>query len=480
MLFLCAMGLLGCGSRSTLSYSDDPDDVVGDREPGNGAPGAGGGSTGSAGSSGIGASGAGGGISVPPPNVDRPPPDLQPGCDRQGELVGDLVVFRQEDLAPLEGCTALDGNLQLSGPLNNLQQLRSLREISGKLSILRGPTSLVGLEQLTNVQDLQLESVRASSLQPLSGLSVVGTLSIGGDVPQGNLNGLSGIRNLRALTLENTSLASLAGLAVPAQMRSIRIANSTVNDLGVLASVSAIDDLLELSGAVGFSTLEVFRNLTRIGSLLLSQNPDLIHIDALAQVTDVDSLVLFENPRLEHVPAFDGLQSLEVLDIERNAVLRNVPSFGQATRIAQITVRQNPRLERVVFSALTATTLPNTSDTNQILIAENQALTQVLMPLLTRASTLTIAANPSLSSVDFGALTFVQDRLTVVTNPTLPSASLSHLLDVQTSQLKLGANQGDAPLVSCPWLGDDRCDEVSLLCSAGSDSQDCSAGSPPY
>jgi hypothetical protein len=476
----CWLALTGCGSRTGFLDGDGaslPDDDA------TGAAG-GGGSAGSAGAGGLGSGGssmlgAGGSIGETPPSVEPPPPELPEGCANGGAFEGDVVIFSPADFAQLEGCTELRGNLQILARVADLRQLRSLREVEGRLSIVRGPVSLEGLESLREVWELQLDSLVPASLQPLAGLLRVRTLSISGDMRQTDLNGLGGIINLRELQIHNSTLPSLAGLAVPSRMSAIRIEDSFTTDLTALAGVTQIDDDLVLTNVQGLTTLDVFAGLDGVQNLALTNNPDLIHIDALGQGSGLEYLFVDGNAKLERLPDLEGTRDLEIVQIVNNPALRNVPRFGLVTRVTQLTIQGNPALERVEFPGLTARS-PSLERGSFLSIVENAALTQISAAGLTETGSLTIAANPVLTSAAFPLLQAVPGRLTIIDNAALVSASLGTLLTATTSARKIAANQGDSPLTSCPYTNDDHCDQTSNVCAPGSDLVDCGNGYPPY
>lgn len=471
------LAFVACGSRTGFLDSDGlslPDDEVTGEAGSGGSAGAGG--LGLAGSSMV---GAGGSIGQRPPDIDQTPPEPPQGCVDGGSFEGDVVIFGNGDVAQLEGCREIRGNLQIRARLVDLRPLRSLEEVSGTLGIVRGPQALEGLESLREVQGLQLDSIQAVSLQPLAGLQRVRTLAVSGDMPQGNLRGLGGILNLRELRIENSSLTTLAGLAVPLRMSAIRITDSATSDLGALAGVTQIDADLALTNVQGLTTLNVFAGLVATRNLTLSNNPDLIHVDAVGQVGGLKNLFVIGNSKLERLPDLEATRDLDILQIMNNPALRNVPRFGPLTRFLQFGIQGNPALERAEFPALSAVA-QSLERGAFFAILENAALTQISAAGLTDTGSLTIAANPALASAAFPILQAVPGRLTIVDNAVLPGTSLGTLLTVPTSARKIASNQGDTPLTSCPYTNDDYCDETSNVCAPGSDFVDCSNGYPSY
>jgi hypothetical protein len=297
-------------------------------------------------------------------------------------------------------------------------------------------------------------------------------------VPQGNLNGLGGIINLRQLVLSDSSLPSLAGLVVPPSMFSIVIRDSTISDASVLSSVSQIDQDLVLINVRGLTTLDAFSALASVRVLNLGSNPDLVQIDGLANLSQVDSIGIEAHPRLERVPDFGAIRFAESVTILNNAVLRNVPLLPQVERLEQLVIQDNPALERLDLPTLGA--LEGSTDQSSITVARNRALTQINAAALRALRRLTIAENSTLTAVELPSLQFVADRFEVLMNPLLGGAALDPLRTVTSTRTKIGANQGDTPLASCPWTNDDRCDETSGACAAGSDLVDCNGGYPPW
>lgn len=478
--------LAGCGSRTGFlagegvggALGDDPTGIAGS----GGSAGAGG--LGFAGSSMV---GAGGSVAMqPPPDIAEPPPDEElSGCANGGVFEGDVLILTADDFPQLEGCTEVRGSLTIRARVADLEPLRALREVRNTLRIRRGPQSFAGLENLRQVQELALDRIEAVSLQPFAGLERVRRLSITGDVPQGNLSGLGSIANLRELELNSSSLPTFSGLTVPPRMSSIVITRSSPVDLSALEGVSQLERGLDLSEVSGLVTLAAFSALSSVGGLSIRDNRDLVHIDGVANLSELDFLSITGNPRLEHLPSFAGLSFVNSVFILDNAVLRNVPRFDQAARIVTIMLQRNPALERVVFPSLAS--VDASSELNDaardsvsfFTITENELLAEVSAPFLRTTHRLVIAQNPSLTAIVLPALEAVSDRLNVVVNPLLPGVSLGTLLTATTSQRKIGANQGDAPLASCPWTNDERCDEPQV-CTAGSDLLDCSLESPAW
>lgn len=465
---LCA--LAGCGSRAESSPDDDSvvlpaDELAAAR------------GVGSEGSSGE-AAGMPAAEGQEPADVDEPPAVAQ-GCRDGGVLEGDFTLRDDVDFAQLEGCSELRGNLLIQITKGDLAPLQQLRKVTGSLHIGSGPPSLAGLENLSEVKKLFLDWPRATSLQSLAGLQRVSELSIEGDVPQGNLDGLGGIVDLQVLTISGSSLPSLAGLVLPARMASVSISNSATSDLSGLAGVTQLGMGLALTNVRGLTSLHTLTALVEADTLSLVDNPDLVAVAEPPQLTQMPYLFVQGNARLEQLPALARLSSLVSVEIRDNPALRSLPSFAGAATINSTIILGNAALERIELPGLGATIYEGYTQ-GSIVIAEHPLLTQISLPALTRTATLTIVGNAALADVDVPLLELARERLVVAQNAELSSAELGTLLTAETPVRKVGGNRGDAPLESCPWTNDGYCDEATNLCAAGDDAVDCNDGALPW
>ena len=175
----------------------------------------------------------GGRGSNPPPEAEPPPPgggtpDETPSsaelpCAFDGIFDASMLVETAADLALLEGCSEVNGDLAILGlATDDLSELRQLRRVNGTFQLVMSG-SLAGLERLESVHNLWLESLDTQSLEPLANLLQIGTgseddgvLVISGLVQARNLIGLD---NLQAVSdifiVDSSSLQSLVGLAIP-------------------------------------------------------------------------------------------------------------------------------------------------------------------------------------------------------------------------------------------------------------------------
>lgn len=404
---------------------------------------------------------------------------------------GNVLVTNQADVAALEGCEEIRGELAIQFyPDADLTALHSLRSVDAALVIggseyrflapdeapeveqldqidqreaaLRGTwlSSLEGLESLTRVGELVIDSTAIIDLTPLQQLQLIGGSSISstertipGDrfVQSGlsiqrnpNLLALTGLENARGVTsitiTENKSLASLSGLSLSPNLDQISIAECpALNDIDALETVKtvssvfldelAVTDLDALSGLEEASDginlvanaalvdASALSGLISASSIAFMGNPALTILPTLTHLSDMPEALFFaDNDALEAIDIDPGTafgrafnfadtgrtRSLAIIQIDGNANLRSVilheSPVGEFGLIAAevVSVYDNPNLASVDLGGL--------QRIDMLTISENPRLAQVTSPDLTRVGTLQVIDNASLSTAAFANL----------------------------------------------------------------------------
>jgi hypothetical protein len=225
-----------------------------------------------------------------------------------------LSTQAQVNNFPTRGCTAITGNLIISGSnINNLTGLSSLTSVSNNVRIIDNTvlTNLNGLNNLTKVGgenggDLRINNnPQLISVAGLSGLTRIGfDLQVTDNTVLPNLDGLNNLTSIGGdLRIQNNpKLISVAGL-------------SGLTSVSFNAQISGNDVLSNLTG---------LNNLTSIGGDLLIQ----------------------ANPQLSSVAGLSGLRSISFdLRITNNAILTSLTGFSSLTSIGgDLRINNNPQL----------------------------------------------------------------------------------------------------------------------------------------
>lgn len=394
-------------------------------------------------------------------------------CADSAIVEGDVLVAGQADLASLEDCEEIRGELTIQlFPAADLSPLHALRVVEGTLSVGQEAASVAFA-----AADFDPEEVEALAAQDAE-LLANGWLA--------SLAGLEGLERVGALFLEGTSVSDLSALE---QLRVIGgqvartgnvlsletgslslIANRSLVDLQGLESVRGVDALLivDSPSLQSLSGIVLEPELTAVN---LSDAPELVDLSALSPLVNVISLTL-SGLGVADLSALSSLQTAELIGIHgnpalvdasglatlvraasvafsQNAALRRLPSFGQWFFVPdELLILDNPVLETVAldFGGFPATRLVDGSEhvvpTNVVEIRGNAGLSSVSIPAhparedgaanggLTSVDFFLLSDNPSLSSVDFGGLRRA-GVLSIANHASLDSVTLGSLARVE-------------------------------------------------
>jgi hypothetical protein len=367
------------------------------------------------------------------------------GCEElRGELI--IEIFAGADTSPLGSLRSVGGSLVIGA----IPELRPGSEYDYPDDTSRAYVSeiieqgylpsLHGLGAIESVAHLALNGVGVRDLSDFESLrsvsnyfggSITGMVQIY-DAP--NLTSLAGLENVRdvmQLVLNgNPALESLDGLVVGSSMGGVSIDGSP--------RLSSLRELAPVVSAVGLGLFETgvrnldeLENLGQVVDINLSGNLDLENIDRLGALSGMESLTIAGNPRLTSIPTLSNLFGfLTTVVIEGNAELRTIALGLTAGATAYITrgrptessagffeIRNNPKLETLALAAG-----------------------------LEKADYLTVDANASLASIDFGSLRSL-DRLALEDNPALTTLVLGDLQTIDSLWVT------DNPLLTSAQLG---------------------------
>jgi hypothetical protein len=400
---------------------------------------------------------------------------MDPMTDGACPAAGNIVIMNQAELDALEGCTAIEGDLQIVPFAHaDLRPLHALRSVSGWLNfrvpndIVDGATrsrlaalnregwlALDGLEALESVGRLYIEGLASPSLVPLSNLRVIttGELTMTSCGGLRDLHGLEGLAGVNLLQLFCDELESIAALRLAREMIGLQIQGAkNLSDLGSPEVTTVFYNLV--LGGTALRNLDALAKVSSVfGAVVIDNNPDLTSVDGLNQLERVGSLNLHGNPQLSRLPAFDVLSSLDALRIDENAQLSELSAFSGlpreddfypepseywderailARRPDIIAISDNPELRQIA--------IPVGWDSGaHVSVLRNATLEHLSLGQLARVDFLEIEANPLLSSVELAALTRV-DSLRLRDNPLLAPAAFDA---VQTFERDMAGNAGD-------------------------------------
>lgn len=411
-----------------------------------------------------------------PPLVTPPPRDAESSGEPELTVDGTPItcapelIDEQAELDALEGCEVATTGLLIAFEGADLRPLHALRVAEQGVTVGNGFGAIPALDGLENLEraSLQLQGVLVRDLRAL--------------------------RNLR-------SLATGSSTQFPGHLSILDCPN--LESLDGLGALEVDGVYMEIVGNPQLQSLAPLTLLPRVGTITLQQNPALLDLEAVRAMEQTERLVLRDMPQttlddfsnlreadlveitqngaLTDLGGIAGLESFWGLSVIHNASLRVMHEFPLLNEARSIWILDNPELETIQgFPVLRALGNRDSDGTGELSIKENPKLASIeAWPSLEVTDTLEITENAALETVKFAALSSVEGRLMVTSNPLLTPETISALEAISTPYRKLAGNE-TAPVLAnpCPWLQDGVCDEVpeGALCAPGTDRPDCSPG----
>lgn len=225
---------------------------------------------------------------------------------------------------------------QNKGAKNQLQHLRfglppNLKSLflAKSLDLGKKPQkSLLQIEQLANLEELDVFGCKLQNLDFLAPLSQLRSLCITGN-PLRGLHVLEKLQNLSILVANSANVKNLSPLASLQNLQILLFWNNNISDISPLSGLSELRELI--LGYNKISDISALATLTKLTDLQLWDNENISDISSLTQLTAMRDLNLSSN-KIDNIDALCNMHQLQRLDIERNsieniAVLENMPKL---------------------------------------------------------------------------------------------------------------------------------------------------------
>lgn len=327
----------------------------------------------------------------------------------------DSITFSSQaeiDNFPNLGCTAMTGNVVISGPdIANLDGLLGLASIGGDLVIDSNLvlTSLSGLDSIKTVGG-NLWIIDNALLPNLIGIENLASVSGNIDINfNGSLASLAPFKQLKSIagqvTIWANPLQSLGGLDSLRYAGGMHIwQNEALTNLNGLHRLDSVGEI-SIRGNLGLT------DLTGLGNLRVIQ-----------QNMTISGLIFFmpDNSSLTSLQGLDQLVSVGgQLEISHHPLLTNLSGLGALGSIGDLNISFCPLLTDL--SSLSVLDSIDTID-GDVIIAQNAALTSLggLENIVSIGGTLNISANPLLPDLaGLEGLRAVDDLIYVANNENL-------------------------------------------------------------
>lgn len=386
------------------------------------------------------------------------------------ELVntGGVSINSIEKLELLSGVTKIDGDVEITGDMDELFGLECLTEITGFLYVhdLTALTTFEGLEALQQVGGYLFVGGNDQLLTftGLDGLRELGSyLHVTQNPSLQNLDGLDGLSEIGDFLIvdNNPSLTNIDGLSqVPGSPQALRIeSNASLTDLDGLSGIKGVSDELAIIGNDSLSDTSGLAGIQAIGGLYVQANPSMTSLDLVSLQTVDGPFVITAMPGLSDLDGFgslfgingttilvstgivqtDGLSGVtqwgSTVRIEENPNLISLEGLVGMSEVSYLTIDQNSNLAFVNLASLQVV-----YEVFSVWGAEN--LEFLFMPNLDAVGGFFRLGYTGLSFIEFTPLGSVADDLLIWNNPQLAELSGLGALESIGGRLYLRQNAG--------------------------------------
>jgi len=224
-------------------------------------------------------------------------------------------------------------------PLTRAQKLRGLTCDGWKITSLKGLSSLKSLTYLelnnTGISDISL----IASLTKLTSLYLVSLEGFGPDNHISNLAPLSGLKNLQKLWLYRNDISDITPLANLTKLTDLDLSDNQIENL---TSLSGLKNLTSLDlSANQFSDISPLSGLTKLTDLELYNNT-LSGLTPLSNLTNLSTLDLEYNHISDSpgLSALSGLVNLDRLYLGHNQI-SDLSALSGLTNLSELGLNQN-------------------------------------------------------------------------------------------------------------------------------------------
>lgn len=410
-------------------------------------------------------------------------------CGPDGVVRGDdVIVESQAEVQALEGCTEIEGALQVRGPdVIDLGPLSSLVRI-GMLDVAEASSlrSLAGLESLGAVGWIEIEG--NDSLQTLEGLGparVAHGISIRANPRLATLRGLAGLGlgegyegSFAIDVLASPLLSSLEGLeiihAAEAPAAIVLAECDSLADIDALAGVELFANV-QLRALPAVESLDALSSLASADWIAIEGLP-IRTLAGLSGLREVGALHLTNNLELTDLSALSDLQILHELALSGNAALESCDLALPFVDV--VSIWDSPSLTSLGAGPL------GSGEINRLFLRDAPALANLdaLSEITAVAVDMTLAELDAIDSLaPLDGIAEVERSLAIYRNERLPQQDAEEWAATRGArEVKVDGNLGAEPHTDdCPWTNDIVCDEDleggTGLCPDGTDDAGCRA-----
>ena len=234
---------------------------------------------------------------------------------RRALLVGSQVIVT---CGMVSGVTEVSGRSTGVESLVGIQNLTNLVDLDLTLNTITDVTSLAGLTSLTN---LSLFNNFVSDITPLSGLTNLTDLGLAGNlIGDNSIDAPSELTSLTFLDLRVNLITDVSALSELTILTQLRLEANSITDISALSGLTQLTGLWLFTNSI--ANISALSRLTSLTDLDLHAN-SITDVSAARELTSLTFLGLFNNPNLTDIqPLLDnaGLGMDDQVDLKSTSV----------------------------------------------------------------------------------------------------------------------------------------------------------------
>ncbi|MGA5714842.1 leucine-rich repeat domain-containing protein [Bacillus bombysepticus] len=205
-------------------------------------------------------------------------------------------------------------NLDTPITKEDLLKVKSLIVVEAKN---KGIQDVIGLEYMTNLENLTLEEVKLKNIKFISGLRQLKSLSITyGELE--DIGPLAELEHIEFLTLRNNKISDLSPLSQMKKIKMLDLNSNYIKDIKPLFTVKSLRTLTVANNQISNDNLAGIEQLKNVKNLSLSNNglTNIEHITSMKKLVELD---LAKN-ELENIEPLSRLSTVQSLNLEENYI----------------------------------------------------------------------------------------------------------------------------------------------------------------
>ncbi len=178
-------------------------------------------------------------------------------------------------------------------------------------------TDLSGIENFTQIYDLQLQENRISNIQPLASLTKLSTLYLYSNKSINDLTPLSELDQLQVLSIYENDIEDISMLSKLENLTFLALNGNRIKDLSALANMTRLTELYLFDNNI--VNIEPIQNLNNLTYLKLENN-EIVDVSIISNLKNLKGVSLHDNNITTGVDLLTALQNISP-DMEKYYVI---------------------------------------------------------------------------------------------------------------------------------------------------------------